>query len=330
MSRKKPKNNPTLISALEAVANLWWDAFAKLDSMSGSEALMAHSEIERMQVVQKSAAFYRSFYPLRVQMVTLLADTYRRYFKLSLAHLSQTGGDPTNWAWLQLQPAVHAALEWMRDWYILACEGENRKIRRIASFPFVPGGTVSTPVPAFLAPLPPSADWQAPSWLFGVSLVFFGVGLMKTEHVPSMESSERLGQSHTRLLFKGAQKVFLWALGTAIETVRNEELAAAGAIPTEMAGDQGGETHNPEHWLKGTKGLVRKSDLSRYMHTLTEKQQLAISLKYEYGLKLGEIASRMGLDRKTAYEHIKAGETKMGRFHSGEKRKAQDSKSTPE
>jgi DNA-directed RNA polymerase specialized sigma24 family protein len=76
-------------------------------------------------------------------------------------------------------------------------------------------------------------------------------------------------------------------------------------------------------------GLVRKADLSRYMHNLTEKQRLAFSLKYEYQLGLAEIASRMGLDRKTAYEHIEAANRKIKQAYSGEKRKAR-ARSTPE
>jgi hypothetical protein len=289
---------------------------------------MAHFEIERRHVNEKSAGFYRSYLPLRAHMVALLADTYRRYFKLGLAHPSQTGGDPGNWAWIQLQPAVHAALEWMRDWYVLACDGENRRLRRIASFAYVPGGTVSTPIPTSLAPLPPSTDWRAPAWLFGVSIALFGIGFLKEQHVPARDSEEKLGEAHTRLLLKGARKVFLWELGAAIETVRNEEIAAAGAVPAEMAGGQGGQTNKPKHWLKGAEGLVGKSDLSQYVHNLTEKQQLAFSLKYEYELGLAEIASRMGLDRKTAYEHIKAAESRIEQTRSSDKRKTQRAKNT--
>jgi len=81
--------------------------------------------------------------------------------------------------------------------------------------------------------------------------------------------------------------------------------------------------------LKGVEGLVHKTDLSRYKHGLTEKQQLAFSLKYEYGLKLSEIASRMELDRKTAYEHIKAATRKIDQVRSSEKRKAR-AKKTPD
>lgn len=330
MTHRKAKTIPALTSALEAVANLCEDAFSKLDSTSGREALMAHFEIERRHVNEKSAGFYRSYLPLRAHMVALLADTYRRFFKLGLAHPSQTEGDPGNWAWIQLQPAVHAALGWMRDWYVLACDGENRRLRRIASFAYVPGGTVSTPIPTSLAPLPPPTSWRAPAWLYGVSIALFGIGFLKEQHVPARDSEEKLGEAHTRLLLKGARKVFLWELGAAIETVRNEEIAAAGAVPAEMAGGQGGQTNKPEHWLKGAEGLVRKVDLSQYMHNLTEKQQLAFSLEFEYELGLAEVASRMGIDRKTAYEHIEAAKRKIDQARSNEKSKAHRPKSEDE
>jgi DNA-directed RNA polymerase specialized sigma24 family protein len=71
------------------------------------------------------------------------------------------------------------------------------------------------------------------------------------------------------------------------------------------------------------KGLgPKKTDLSHYTDRLTEKQRQAFSLKYEYELGLAEIASRMGLDRKTAYEHIEAAKRKIDQARSSEKRKA--------
>lgn len=139
MIHQRAKTDPALTSAQEAVAKLCKDAFAKLDQSSGLQAMSAHSEITRRDIHEKSAAFYRSFVPMRAQMIALLADSHRLYFKLALAHPTQTGGDPGNWAWTQLQPAVFAALEWMCDWYVFACDGESRRMRRIASFPFEPG-----------------------------------------------------------------------------------------------------------------------------------------------------------------------------------------------
>ena len=66
------------------------------------------------------------------------------------------------------------------------------------------------------------------------------------------------------------------------------------------------------------------------MGGLTEKQQMAISLKYEYGFGLEEIAFRMGITRKTAYEHIQAASKKIEQTRSREKRRAHGSKRTSE
>jgi len=58
--------------------------------------------------------------------------------------------------------------------------------------------------------------------------------------------------------------MFSWELGAAIEKVRNEEIAAAGAIPRETFGKQAEERNEgkaSKYWLKGTEGLVKKTDL---------------------------------------------------------------------
>jgi DNA-binding CsgD family transcriptional regulator len=268
-------------------------------------------------------------------MIDLLADTYRKYLRVALAHASDTGGDPERWAWIQLQPAVLAVLEWMRDWYILASDGENQSIRHETKIDFVPGHTVSFSIPTTAPPSPPPASWRAPAWLFAVS-PSVGVGPLKEQHVPKTDCTEKLGEAHTRLLLKGARGVFLWDLGAAIEIVWNEEIAAAGAIRAatpEQQTETPSKRKDSKNQLKGTEGLVRKTDLSPYRHymdNLTEKQQLAFSLRHEYGLGLAEIASRMELDRKTAYEHIEAARRKIDQVRSGEKAKAQRAKNTHE
>ena len=76
----------------------------------------------------------------------------------------------------------------------------------------------------------------------------------------------------------------------------------------------------PKHWLKGTQGLRKKNDFSGYFHCLTEKQKLAFSLKWEYELGPTEIASRMGISRKTAAEHLHAAEKNINQARSNEKR----------
>ena len=101
---------------------------------------------------------------------------------------------------------------------------------------------------------------------------------VEDEHVPANDSEDKLSAAHTRLLLKRSRRMFLWALGAAIENVRNEETAAAGAIPAEAAG--GRTRGSSKHHLRGFEGLgPKKADLSRYKHVLTEKQQMAFSLK---------------------------------------------------
>ena len=328
-----PANVSALTSAVQAINELCENAFANLDSLSGRVGLTADTEIEHAPVAQKSARFFQHFHPLRQQMLELLTDSYRRYFKVALAHDSQTGGDPESWAWIQLQPALHAAFEWIREWYILACEGENQSVRHLGSLEYIPGGAGSLSIPTTVPQFSPTTNWRAPAWLFRISLAYFGFGPLKTQHVPNMDSEERLGHAHTRLLLKGARRVFLWQLGAACRTVRNEETAAAGAIPQTTGGGPAEEPNkrkDSKRRLKGIDGLVRKVDLSQYMHNLTEKQQLAFSLKFEYELGLAEIASRMGLDRKTAYEHIEAAKKKIDQARSNEKSKAHRPKSEDE
>lgn len=114
--------------------------------------------------------------------------------------------------------------------------------------------------------------------------------------------------------------------------MRNEETAAAGAIAANSSTAQMQETKqlraSKRYQSKGVEGLARKADFSQYMDSLTEKQQLAFSLKFEYELGLAEIASRMGIDRKTAYGHIEAAKAKVDQARSGDKRKATRARST--
>jgi hypothetical protein len=330
MSHAKSTDNRKVTAALEAIANLLVRGFETIDHSAGIEGIMAHSEIERMDINQKSAAFFRHFLPLRNKMIELLANTYRKYLRVAFAHANDTGGDPEEWVWIQLQPAILMALEWTRDWYILACEGENRTIRHERRIDFVPGQTVSFSIPSTVPASLLPASWRAPAWLFAISPLV-GIGPLKQQHVPNTDLANKLSEAHTRLLLKGARSAFLSNLAVAIQIIRNEEVAAAGAIPPDFAGkeaEQPSKRKGSKHGLKGTEGLVRKIDASRYMHNLTEKQQLAFSLKYEYGLGLADIASRMGLDRKTAYEHIEAAKKKIDEAQSNERSKARRAKDT--
>src|SRR2546429_1621241 len=71
----------TFTPALRAIRNLLEDGFTKLNSWAGRNALAAHAEIEPLAISQKRTAFFRHFLPLRRQMVVLLAESYRRYFR---------------------------------------------------------------------------------------------------------------------------------------------------------------------------------------------------------------------------------------------------------
>jgi predicted DNA-binding protein (UPF0251 family) len=57
---------------------------------------------------------------------------------------------------------------------------------------------------------------------------------------------------------------------------------------------------------------------------------MAFSLKHEYELGLAEIASRMKIDRKTAYEHLEAARTKIDQGTSNERFKARRAKNPRE
>lgn len=86
-------------------------------------AMVAHDQIEIVSVSRKTGTFYQHYLPLQKNLIVLLADTYRRYFKLALVHPHQAGGDPDRWTRVQLQPALGASLESISDWYVLACDG---------------------------------------------------------------------------------------------------------------------------------------------------------------------------------------------------------------
>ena len=315
-------------AALEAIDKLTTRELDGIFHNGTMAAVIAHDEIALAPINGKLGIFYRHLVPIRNNLVSTLASTYRRCFNLALAHPHETGNSPDQWACTVIQPAITTTLEWFRDWYILACDGENQYVQKVGTVPFVPGETVSISLPLTHSPLPAAKSWCAPAWLFQVSPTL-GIVLIRSEHVPANDSEEKLGAAHTRLLLKAARRTFLWQLDEAIEVVRNEEVAAAGALPmqTKPVG-RAGEPKKPKHWLKGVEGLVRKADFSRYIHGMTEKQQLAFSLKYEYQVRPAEIASRMGLDRKTAYEHIEAAKRKVEQVRSSEKRKANRAKRT--
>ncbi len=249
MKGKKGTPLSHLTQALEAIGNLTLQGMNEIFSSGRMAALHANDEIKRTPVPRnKTGPFYRHFLLLQNSIVILLADIYRRYFKVALANPRQVGRDPEKWAWTQLRPAIGTVLEWIRDWYILACDGENQYVRPVVSGEAVPGQTVSVSIPLTTSPFPPLESWRAPAWLFQISNAYVGIGFIKMKHQPANDSEDKLGAAPTRLLLKGARKVFLRELRAAIETVRNEELAAAGAIPTQAVSGEKRRPNKRQGW----------------------------------------------------------------------------------
>jgi RNA polymerase sigma factor (sigma-70 family) len=333
MKAKNDKPDNKFTSALEAINNLLLPELDQILSGAWSAALAANSEIKIRPINLRTGPFHRHLAPLLKELVSALAGAYRRYFKLALAHPGQVGDDPNGWALAHLQPFVIATIDWIRDWYMLACDGLNRYVQPVGSVPFQPGQTASISILVDPQEIASPKSWRAPSWLFAVGAVV-GIGPLKTQNVPARDSEEKLSAAHTRLLLKGVRRVFLGMLVVAIETVRNEEIAAAAAFPSSTVFARSSEPENrkrAKHQPKGTEGLgQKKADLSQYMLEMTDKQRLAFSLKYEYELRLTEIASRMGIDRTTAREHLDAANRRLRQNRAFEKRKANRSKSNPD
>lgn len=326
----RKEQSSRLSAAVEAMGILWGQRFGEFTQESEGEAHITNAEIERLPISQRNGRFYGRFFPLLEKLAVLFVETYRRYFKLALANPDECGSDSHEWAWNHLRARNGLAIEWIEDWFVLACDGENRYVRRIASIPFVPGkaGTVSIPME-----MPTSLQlrsWYAPCWTFLVSPLM-GIVHLRTENMPETDSDERLSAAHNRLLFKGIRNLFLHKLRAEIETARNEEIAAAGAIanPSAASESSAGKRRSTKPRPKGFEGLRKQRDLSQYdqyMDGLTEKQRMALSLRLEYGCRPGEIAVRMGISRKTAWGHIQAAQTKIDQLRSNDKHKAQRSK----
>ena len=322
-----------LMVAVEAINNLTAQELGECFDSGQHVAQMAHDEIDLAPIERRPGIFYRQLVLWRRNLVSALSNSYRWYFKLALAHRHETGSYPDQWAWQAIQPAIRFTLEQLHDWYILACDGENQYVQKVSSgsISFVPGGTVSIPISLSPQPIPSTKSWRAPSWLFQVAPTLGFIRPLKSKHVPDIDSNDKLGAAHSRLVLKLARRVLLWELGASIDKVRNEEIATASATPSQAvdAGATGTAEHRkPKNWLRGIEGLTRKADLSRYKQGLTEKQELAFSLKYEYQIGPTEIAARMGIDRKTLAEHLDAADRKIKQLHSSEKRKRNRAKSS--
>lgn len=259
---KSKHNSPdrSITAAVGAIHNLAWPELEEIINRGQMQAMIAHDEITHALVNQKCGIFYRYFVPIRNQLIQSLANSYRRYLKVAFAHLHETGKHPDQWAWNELQPAVGAVLEWICDWYTLACDGENQYVRREASLEFVPGQTVSIPISLTSPSVPPPESWRAPSWLFQVAPSLGFIRPLKAKHVPDIQSNEKLGAAYSRLIIKLARRIFLWALEAAIEKVLNEEIAAAGAVPVARVVTAGRGPNKRDGWQQKQKlyGAIRK------------------------------------------------------------------------
>jgi hypothetical protein len=113
---KDRKNTPhkNLTPALEAIGNLALRDLNDIFHSGQMVAMIANGEIELAPINRKSGIFYRHFVPLRNNLISLLANNYRRYFKVALAHRREAGASPEQWAWSHLQSAVGLTLEWVR------------------------------------------------------------------------------------------------------------------------------------------------------------------------------------------------------------------------
>lgn len=253
MKIRRGSRRNSFTEALEAIDNMTGRELREFFSGTVMTGLGVHAEIEHGSVNQKSVAFYLRYHLLRKNLVLLLAGDYRRYFRLALARPDQVGRDPHKWVLDQLQPAIRHALEWVRDWYMLACDGENQQVRRSETIDFVPRQMVSSSIPLTVSPIPSPKPWRAPGWVFQVLPPLMGVRLLRPDHIPANDSEEKLGAAHTRLLLKGARRVFLWEFAVAIERVRNEETAAAGSIPAEQLNTKARSPNDREGWQQRLK-----------------------------------------------------------------------------
>jgi hypothetical protein len=247
MADRRNQNN-RLSPALTATGNLWNQEFTSLKNSGNLTALATDREIEHAPHSGKSIVFYRNLVLVRNSSVAVLAETYRRCVKLAFANPQEIALDPAEWAWSQVHPAVFVTIEWLRDWYILACDGENQHVRRSDTIEVVPGQIVSLSIPLTVSPDPSPRTWRAPAWVFQVFPALTGIGLLKQRHLPANGSEEKLGEAHSRLLLCGARRVFLRELAFAIERVRNEETSAIGAIPSDLMRSKVREPINRKGW----------------------------------------------------------------------------------
>jgi hypothetical protein len=219
-----------LTLAVEATQRIFRQRFVEFQQQSTVQALAVHSEIEVLAIGSRNARFFSRFTPLLVNSAEIVAEAYRRYFKLALANPEECSPDPDEWAWNKLQESVAIAVDWLNNWWVLACDGENQHIRLAASVPIVPGEAVSVSIPtAHPADSQPDTYWCAPCWTFVIYPP--GIRFLRPPHVPDTTSNEKLSPAHTRLILKAMRRMFLMKLGVEMDRARNEETIAVGTIP---------------------------------------------------------------------------------------------------
>jgi hypothetical protein len=219
-----------LTLAVEATQRIFRQRFLEFQQQSTVQALAVHSEIEVLAIGSRNARFFSRFAPLLVNSAEIVTEAYRRYFKLALANPQECGPDPDEWAWNKLQESVAIAFDWLNNWWVLACDGENQHIRLAATVPIVPGEAVSVSIPTALpANSRPDTYWCAPCWTFVIYPP--GIRFLRPENVPDTTSNEKLSPAHTRLILKAMRRMFLMKLGVEMDRARNEETIAVGTVP---------------------------------------------------------------------------------------------------
>lgn len=235
MARGTQAAGDPFLAGAEAAWRLLEREYATVQYQGTLQAHAAHSAIENAEPRRQSGEFYRRLLPLGQKLASVLSEGYRRCLKLALAHPERVGGDPAQWALACIEPAVLAAVKEIREWTILACEGENQTMRPIGTVEAGEGQTVRLPIPLPLPPAPPWKAWRAPSWLFLHYAPISGIGPLKVHHVPDTGADGRLGAAPTRLILGGLRRVFLGELRGEIVRARDEELATAAAVPAPQA-----------------------------------------------------------------------------------------------
>ncbi|OFW12204.1 MAG: hypothetical protein A3H27_00175 [Acidobacteria bacterium RIFCSPLOWO2_02_FULL_59_13] len=112
------------------------------------------------------------------------------------------------------------------------------------------------------------------------------------------------------------------------ETTPNEAVPApAGAVAVDSGAEREKPRPVPQNPFEGLS--VKKQDLSRYLHRLTDRQHQCASLKWEYGLSDFEIARRLSLHHSTVQEHLKAAEKRIALVRRSEEGQRAASKFRP-